>query len=221
RRDGRWSPGRKTPHNGRSAAWRPVYRGPQAPARPRNPDNGRREPWAALSRLKLRTGRTGGYHVQAVDRDRGRRLHRRRHHHFDRTERTGQRRGAAGGQERAAAGLRPARLALQQLRRHALRQTERAAGDDRTLRPVGCCPAPRPRARLSFGPAREDDMRRVIFAVLALTCATPAPAQDYPNRPVRIIVPTPAGGPVDVMARLLANALPETLKQSVFIENKP
>jgi len=64
-------------------------------------------------------------------------------------------------------------------------------------------------------------MRRVIFAVLALTCATPAPAQDYPNRPVRIIVPTPAGGPVDVMARLLANALPETLKQSVFIENKP
>ncbi len=64
-------------------------------------------------------------------------------------------------------------------------------------------------------------MRRVIFAVLALICAAPAPAQDYPNRPVRIIVPTPAGGPVDVMARLLANALPETLKQSVFIENKP
>src|SRR6185503_8899809 len=64
-------------------------------------------------------------------------------------------------------------------------------------------------------------MRSVIFAVLALTCATPAPAQDYTNPPVRIIVPTPAGGPVDVMARLLANALPETLKQSVFIENKP
>ena len=64
-------------------------------------------------------------------------------------------------------------------------------------------------------------MRQVIFAVLALICAAPAPAQDYPNRPVRIIVPTPAGGPVDVMARLLANALPETLKQSVFIENKP
>jgi len=64
-------------------------------------------------------------------------------------------------------------------------------------------------------------MRRVIFAVLVLICAAPAPAQDYPNRPVRIIVPTPAGGPVDVMARLLANALPETLKQSVFIENKP
>ena len=64
-------------------------------------------------------------------------------------------------------------------------------------------------------------MRRVIFAVLALICAAPAAAQDYPNRPVRIIVPTPAGGPVDVMARLLANALPETLKQSVFIENKP
>ena len=34
-------------------------------------------------------------------------------------------------------------------------------------------------------------------------------------------MPTPAGGPVDVMARLLANALPAVLGQSVFIENKP
>ena len=45
--------------------------------------------------------------------------------------------------------------------------------------------------------------------------------QDYPNRPIRIIVPTPAGGPVDVMARVLANALPPVLGQNVFVENKP
>jgi len=64
-------------------------------------------------------------------------------------------------------------------------------------------------------------MRRVVLAFLAVLCAAPALADDYPSRPVRIIVPTPAGGPVDVMARLLANALPATLHQSVFIENKP
>ena len=65
-------------------------------------------------------------------------------------------------------------------------------------------------------------MRRALFALLILcAAAAPAAAQDYPNRPIRIIVPTPAGGPVDVMARLLAAALPATLHQNVFIENKP
>ncbi|MGA7210050.1 MAG: tripartite tricarboxylate transporter substrate-binding protein, partial [Pseudolabrys sp.] len=65
-------------------------------------------------------------------------------------------------------------------------------------------------------------MRRAVLAAATLlmwaTCAFP---QDYPNRPIRIIVPTPAGGPVDVMARVLANALPPVLGQNVFVENKP
>jgi tripartite-type tricarboxylate transporter receptor subunit TctC len=65
-------------------------------------------------------------------------------------------------------------------------------------------------------------MRRTVFVAATLlmwgTCAFP---QDYPNRPIRIIVPTPAGGPVDVMARVLANALPPVLGQNVFVENKP
>ena len=64
-------------------------------------------------------------------------------------------------------------------------------------------------------------MRRVVLAAAALMWATCAFAQDYPSRPIRIIVPTPAGGPVDVMARLLANALPAVLGQNVFVENKP
>jgi len=66
-------------------------------------------------------------------------------------------------------------------------------------------------------------MRRVVLAAAALLCAATiaASAQSYPNRPVRIIVPTPAGGPVDVMARLLAAALPASLGQTVFVENKP
>ena len=64
-------------------------------------------------------------------------------------------------------------------------------------------------------------MRRAALAAALLLWAAAASAQDYPTRPIRIIVPTPAGGPVDVMARVLANALPPVLGQNVFIENKP
>jgi tripartite-type tricarboxylate transporter receptor subunit TctC len=63
-------------------------------------------------------------------------------------------------------------------------------------------------------------MRRFLTLLFVLLAA-PALAQTYPDHPVRIIVPTPAGGPVDVMARLVANALPATLGQNVFVENKP
>ena len=59
------------------------------------------------------------------------------------------------------------------------------------------------------------------LAAALLLWAGSVSAQDYPTRPIRIIVPTPAGGPVDVMARVLANALPPVLGQNVFIENKP
>jgi len=44
---------------------------------------------------------------------------------------------------------------------------------------------------------------------------------DWPDRPVRLIVPFGPGGPVDVIARLLAPGLTESLKTSVVIENKP
>ncbi len=50
----------------------------------------------------------------------------------------------------------------------------------------------------------------------------PAPAQDkYPNRPIKIIGPTPAGGPVDVVARVVANYLTTSLGQSVIVDNRP
>ena len=63
-------------------------------------------------------------------------------------------------------------------------------------------------------------MRRLLLAIFVLLTAAPALA-EYPDHPVRIIVPTPAGGPVDVMARLLAAALPASLGQNVIVENKP
>jgi tripartite-type tricarboxylate transporter receptor subunit TctC len=48
-----------------------------------------------------------------------------------------------------------------------------------------------------------------------------AQAQDkYPSRPIHVIVPTPAGGPIDVMARLVANQIAPVLGQSVIIDNR-
>jgi tripartite-type tricarboxylate transporter receptor subunit TctC len=46
-------------------------------------------------------------------------------------------------------------------------------------------------------------------------------AQDYPDRPVKIIVPTPPGGPVDVIARLTANSLQTSLGKAFVVENRP
>jgi len=64
-------------------------------------------------------------------------------------------------------------------------------------------------------------MRRFRLAAVALLFATSAFAQSYPSKPIRVIVPTPPGGPVDVMARLLTNNLPAQLGQNVVVENKP
>ena len=60
----------------------------------------------------------------------------------------------------------------------------------------------------------------VFFAAQVLFAGTSL-AQDYPTRTVRIIVPFGAGGPADVAARLLGNALQESLKQAFVIENRP
>src|SRR4249919_2277823 len=61
----------------------------------------------------------------------------------------------------------------------------------------------------------------IIAAGLSMVGAPTALAQDrYPNRPVRIIVPTVAGGTVDVITRLIANDLTSRLGVSFFVDNR-
>jgi tripartite-type tricarboxylate transporter receptor subunit TctC len=48
-----------------------------------------------------------------------------------------------------------------------------------------------------------------------------ASAKDFPNRPIRIVVPFPAGGPTDILARVIAQRLSETWGQGVVVENRP
>ena len=63
---------------------------------------------------------------------------------------------------------------------------------------------------------------RIAFAVIALACGVaPAVAQDYPSRPVRIVVPFAAGAGNDLLGRLLAAELTKRLSGQVFVENKP
>src|SRR5262245_1634397 len=68
-------------------------------------------------------------------------------------------------------------------------------------------------------------MQRILAAVAALGVALgicgEAAAQSYPNRPVRLVVPFPAGGPPDVIARVVADAMSSRIGQTVVVENRP
>ena len=61
----------------------------------------------------------------------------------------------------------------------------------------------------------------MIGAAIAATGFTaPSRADDYPTRPITILVPFPAGGSSDIVMRLVANKAAETLKQPIIIENR-
>jgi tripartite-type tricarboxylate transporter receptor subunit TctC len=69
---------------------------------------------------------------------------------------------------------------------------------------------------------RRSSALRLLVAGLAVAAQIGgAPAQDFPSRPVTLIVPWPAGGTTDVGMRALATATEKHLGQSIVIENRP
>ena len=62
---------------------------------------------------------------------------------------------------------------------------------------------------------------RTILAAIVLAVATAASAQSYPDRPIRLVIPWPAGDPPDVVGRAVGERLPDLLGQPVVIENQP
>jgi tripartite-type tricarboxylate transporter receptor subunit TctC len=74
---------------------------------------------------------------------------------------------------------------------------------------------------IDLGPSRRTLLGVAASTVLTPVLATTAGADDYPSRPIHLIVGFPPGGGVDIVARLMAQYLSERLGQQVIVENKP
>src|SRR5262252_2693593 len=76
-----------------------------------------------------------------------------------------------------------------------------------------------------LGGAMARAVRLLLAAGLALSASGAAAAEDpsasFPNRPIRMIVPFPAGGPSDIVARLIGQTMSQDWGQPVVIENRP
>jgi len=61
---------------------------------------------------------------------------------------------------------------------------------------------------------------KLLLAGLSLLLPAAASAQDFPSKPIRLIVPFPAGGPNDIIARIVGQRMSELIKQPVLIDNR-
>jgi tripartite-type tricarboxylate transporter receptor subunit TctC len=68
-------------------------------------------------------------------------------------------------------------------------------------------------------PINQNVMRFAVLMLGTLALAGPAGAQDWPTRPLTMVVPFAAGGPVDVIARIVQRRLGEVLGQQIVVEN--
>lgn len=73
---------------------------------------------------------------------------------------------------------------------------------------------------MNIHPINRRQATGLALAVLAAIAAVPAVAQNFPNKPLRLIVPFPPGGTADLSGRVLADALAKELGQPVVVENK-
>lgn len=62
---------------------------------------------------------------------------------------------------------------------------------------------------------------RFLLAIALALATTGAPAQQYPTKPIRIVVPVTAGGPTDVIARIIGQKLTEAWGYTVVVDNRP
>ncbi|MPZ46524.1 MAG: tripartite tricarboxylate transporter substrate binding protein [Betaproteobacteria bacterium] len=67
----------------------------------------------------------------------------------------------------------------------------------------------------------RNALSSTIIAVAIACLAAPATAQDYPSRPLRVIVPLPAGGAVDTVVRSMAHRLMGSIGENVIVDNRP
>src|SRR5712691_10078355 len=63
--------------------------------------------------------------------------------------------------------------------------------------------------------------RKLLVCTALLAAATSALAQNYPTRPVTMLVPYAAGGPTDTVARVVGQAMGKPLGQTILVENRP
>lgn len=78
--------------------------------------------------------------------------------------------------------------------------------------------------RLVHNPPGEGNVRKLLgFLIIgaALAATATARAQDFPTRPIRVVIAFPPGGPTDFVGRLIADKMSTVLGQRVVIENKP